>query len=69
MCIRDRSEAQRGDEFFDEERLQQVLIENAGAPSCREMREAVMAKVEAFLAGARRTDDITLLMLRRNAGG
>jgi serine phosphatase RsbU (regulator of sigma subunit)/pSer/pThr/pTyr-binding forkhead associated (FHA) protein len=61
------TEAQRGDEFFDEERLQQVLIENAGAPSCREMREAVMQKVDAFLAGAQRTDDITLLMLRRNA--
>ena len=63
------SEAQRGDEFFDEERLQQVLIENAAASTCREMREAVMAKVEGFLAGAQRTDDITLLMLRRTAGG
>lgn len=59
-------EAQRGDEFFDEDRLKQVLMEQATS-SCREMREAVMQRVEGFLAGAKRTDDITIMMLRRAA--
>jgi serine phosphatase RsbU (regulator of sigma subunit)/pSer/pThr/pTyr-binding forkhead associated (FHA) protein len=60
-------EAQRGDEFFDEDRLKQVLLDCAKSPHCSEMREAVMQSVEAFLKGAHRTDDITVVMLRRSA--
>lgn len=60
-------EAQRGDDFFDEDRLKQVLLDCARSPSCREMREAVMQSVESFLKGTHRTDDITIVMLRRAA--
>jgi sigma-B regulation protein RsbU (phosphoserine phosphatase) len=60
------SEAQRDEEFFDEDRLRDILIAHAGAP-LREVREAVMSGITKFLAGAKRTDDITLLLLRRLA--
>jgi len=60
-------EAQQGEEFFDEDRLKQVLLECAHAPTCREMREAVIQRVEAFVAGGKRTDDITIVMIRRAA--
>jgi len=60
------SEAQRDEEFFDEERLREILLANVGAP-LRQVREAVVSGIAAFLAGAKRTDDITLLLLRRTA--
>jgi serine phosphatase RsbU (regulator of sigma subunit) len=59
-------EAQREDVFFDEDRFRDVLAAHAGASTLRQIREAVMAAIEGFLAGAKRTDDITLLLLRRN---
>jgi serine phosphatase RsbU (regulator of sigma subunit) len=58
------SEAMREEEFFEEERFREVLLANAGAP-LRKVREAVMAAIESFIAGAKRTDDITLLLMRR----
>ena len=60
-------EAQREDAFFDEDRLKEVLLANARAPRINEVRDAVLASVDAFLAGAKRSDDITLLLLRRGA--
>jgi len=60
------SEAQRDEEFFDEERLREILLANVGAP-LRQVREAVVNGIATFLAGAKRTDDITLLLLRRTA--
>jgi sigma-B regulation protein RsbU (phosphoserine phosphatase) len=60
------SEAMREEEFFDEERFREVLLANAGAP-LRKVRETVMAAIESFIAGAKRTDDITLLLMRRTA--
>jgi serine phosphatase RsbU (regulator of sigma subunit) len=61
-------EAQRGDEFFDDERLRAALLEAAGAPRLEEVRQSVLARVTAFLAGEPRTDDLTLLLVRRSAG-
>jgi len=57
-------EAQRGEEFFDEPRLHAALIESAGAP-LPEMRAQVLARLREFVGDAPRTDDVTLLMLRR----
>ena len=61
-------EAQRGEEFFDEDRLRSALREAAKLPDLEAARSAVLARVDEFLGGARRTDDLTLLLLRRAAG-
>ncbi len=58
-------EAQRGDEFFDDHRLRQALSECARDPDLAAVSRAVRGQVDAFLAGAARTDDVTLLLLRR----
>jgi len=61
-------EAQRGEEFFDDERTHRALIEAAALPDLPAMRGAVLGRVDEFLAGTKRTDDLTLLLLRRAAG-
>ena len=58
-------EAQRGDEFFDDERLRKELREAAKLPDLAAVRGAILARVDEFLGGAKRTDDLTLLLLRR----
>jgi len=59
-------EAARGEEFFDPERLARALIESAHEPDLAELGDRIMARVEEFLAGAPRGDDITLLLVRRD---
>ena len=61
-------EADRGQEMFEEERLIEVLTAGADEPALDALGRRVMERVDGFLAGARRTDDITLLLLRRGAG-
>ena len=58
-------EAQRGEEFFDDERLRAALREAAALPDLAAARAAVLARVDEFLSGEKRTDDITLMLLRR----
>ena len=58
-------EAQKGEEFFDEERLHAALREAAALESIEGVRRAVLARVEEFLEGAPRTDDMTLMLIRR----
>ena len=58
-------EAQRGEELFDEDRLRAAVIEAAAAPGLAEMRAGILARVNEFLAGEHRSDDVTLLLLRR----
>ena len=58
-------EAQRGEEFFDDERLRAALREAAALPDLAAARAAVLARVDEFLRGEKRTDDITLMLLRR----
>jgi len=60
-------EAQRGEELFDEERLRQALREESGAADLGTLRRRLLERVEEFLAGAPRTDDITLMLIRRSA--
>ena len=61
-------EADRGGEMFDDERLIETLVSGAGEPALDTLGRRLMGRVDEFLAGARRTDDITLLLLRRQSG-
>jgi serine phosphatase RsbU (regulator of sigma subunit) len=60
-------EAQRGEEFFDEARLDQALLEAGRAEPLDVARRQVLARVDEFLAGSPRTDDLTLVLVRRPA--
>jgi phosphoserine phosphatase RsbU/P len=60
-------EADRGGEMFDDERLLETLMASAAEPVLEDLGKRVLGRVDEFLAGARRTDDITLLLLRRQA--
>jgi sigma-B regulation protein RsbU (phosphoserine phosphatase) len=54
-------EAQRGEELYDEERLRQAMREESGA-DLGTVRRRLLERVDEFLAGEPRTDDITLLL-------
>jgi serine phosphatase RsbU (regulator of sigma subunit) len=58
-------EAQRGDDFFEDYRLRRLLVEGAAEPGLESVAERILSQVDEFLSGANRTDDITLLLLRR----
>ena len=60
-------EAQRGEELYDESRLRQALLEESGTPDLAMLRQRLLERVDEFLAGDPRTDDITLLLLRRGS--
>ncbi len=60
------TEADRGDELFSDERLEKALggyTELEPKP----LVEQVMADIDAFLDGAPKSDDITMLALKRNS--
>jgi serine phosphatase RsbU (regulator of sigma subunit) len=58
-------EAQKGEEFYDDDRLRAALHQQAAAPDLETARRGVLGSVQAFLDGAPRTDDMTLLLIRR----
>jgi phosphoserine phosphatase RsbU/P len=58
-------EAQHGEEFFDDTRLRQVLLQNGSVADLVTLREKVIADVLAFAGDTPRSDDITLLLIRR----
>jgi serine phosphatase RsbU (regulator of sigma subunit) len=58
-------EAQHGDAFFDDERVHAALLEAAPASDLAAARRTVVERVDAFVAGAGRNDDLTLFLLRR----
>ena len=58
-------EAQRGEELYDEERLRQAMREEGGASDLGVLRGRLLERVDEFLAGEPRTDDITLVLIRR----
>ncbi len=55
-----------GGEMFGEERLRETLQGGAAVPLA-ELRQRVVARLEAHAAGAPPADDVTLLMLRRTS--
>ena len=60
-------EAQRGEELYNEDRLRAAMCEESAAPDLGTLRVRLLARVDEFLAGEPRTDDITLLLIRRTA--
>ena len=59
-------EATRGGEFFDDDRLRQALIELAGESELDRVSDGIVSRVAAFLAGEPRSDDVTLVLVRRS---
>ena len=59
-------EAKRGKEFFDDRRLVEVLSQRAGDAELEAVADAVVTSVDEFLAGEPRTDDVTLVLVRRD---
>jgi serine phosphatase RsbU (regulator of sigma subunit)/pSer/pThr/pTyr-binding forkhead associated (FHA) protein len=57
-------EAQRGEEFFDLERIKQTLVASGG-PDVDASANALVHAVDEFSAGAHRSDDLTLVLARR----
>ncbi len=58
-------EAQNGDAFFDDARLAKALADNAREPELERAAVAVVGQVTAFLEDQPRTDDMTLVLVRR----
>jgi len=58
-------EAQRGEEFFDTERVEQAMRELAGEPDLARVGEGLIARIDDFAGGEHRSDDVTLVLLRR----
>ena len=58
-------EAQRGEELYDEERLRQAMREESAAADLGTLRRRLLERVDEFLAGEPRNDDITLVLIRR----
>ena len=65
LCSDGIPEAQHGEDFFDDERLNRALIEAAALPSLAEARGRVLARVAEFVGDTPRSDDLTLVLLRR----
>jgi serine phosphatase RsbU (regulator of sigma subunit) len=61
------TEAQRGEEMFDEVQLRPTLLEASRCASLAAGRDLVVQKVDSFLAGAHRSDDLTLLLMARDS--
>jgi serine phosphatase RsbU (regulator of sigma subunit) len=58
-------EAQRGDEFFDEARVHEALKVECRAGDLSAARGRIVQRIDDFLDGEHRTDDLTLVLLRR----
>lgn len=58
-------EAQRGEELLGEERTNGILVEASPNTPLAEVRMHVIRRIDEFMAGEHRTDDITLVMIRR----
>ena len=58
-------EAQRGDDFYEFDRIADVLRALGPEPSIDRIADGMIAAIDAFVAGQHRTDDITLMLLRR----
>jgi sigma-B regulation protein RsbU (phosphoserine phosphatase) len=58
-------EAQSGEEFFDQERVEAVMLEQAPVGNLEVARKNILERVREFVGESPRTDDITLLLVRR----
>lgn len=58
-------EAQRGEEFFEFERLAAALRELSSESDLARISEGLVSRVDEFSAGEHRSDDLTLVLARR----
>lgn len=58
-------EAQRGQDFFDTERVEQAMRELAAEPELGRVADGLIQRIDDFAAGEHRADDVTLVLLRR----
>lgn len=58
-------EAQHGEDFYEDHRLHALLLSVAGEADPRTVRQRVIDSVQAFVGDSPRSDDITLMLLRR----
>jgi serine phosphatase RsbU (regulator of sigma subunit) len=58
-------EAQRGEEFFETERVEQAMRELGGEPDLAAVAAGMIRRIDDFAAGEHRSDDVTLVVLRR----
>lgn len=58
-------EARRGSELFEERQLRKLLIEEAAVPALPELRSRIIGRVRQFVGDGPRTDDLTLILARR----
>jgi serine phosphatase RsbU (regulator of sigma subunit) len=58
-------EAQRGEEFFDAERVTAAVLAAEREPDVERAADSILARIDEFAAGEHRADDVTLLLLRR----
>jgi sigma-B regulation protein RsbU (phosphoserine phosphatase) len=59
------TEASRAGRFFEESRLRDVLREVAREEPLAQARAAIIRRVDEFLDGAPRSDDLALVLIRR----
>jgi serine phosphatase RsbU (regulator of sigma subunit) len=60
-------EAQRGEEFFEDHRVQKTLLEASAGAELSVWRRSLLDRVKEFVGDSPRSDDITLLLMRRTA--
>ncbi len=56
----------RGGDFFDTERVEQAFRDLCGEPELAKVADAVIGRIDDFAGGEHRSDDVTLILLRRN---
>lgn len=61
-------EARRGDQFFELEGVANAMRELGGAADLDHVSRGLVERVDAFADGGHRDDDLTLVLVRRNAG-
>ena len=64
------TEARRPDgEEYGQERIERLLAERSAEPTSRQMVHAVRSDLASFLGDTARSDDLTVLVLRRDGNG
>lgn len=58
-------EAQRGEEFYDMDRLAVDFKALANESDLERLGDGLIARIDEFMAGSHRTDDVTLVLARR----
>ena len=58
-------EAQRGQEFFETERVEQAMRDLGGEADVVKLADDLIRRIDDFAAGEHRSDDVTLMILRR----